>query len=252
MNYEKPQKKNPHEIIVNQHVFPKASIDRFCNTNGCVDLYYVTQNKKIQVKPKDKLFCAKRAWDQKAESILMKGIEDRFQLIAEKAIVSPSDIVFSESETQDISRFYALWVLRDYYKHNPEEDYIACSPLKRGWTKDEQEQLEKAGVVFFDSNGRIPGRFVAGSNLVTQIGDIRMSILDAEYGVLRSKNTEFLVPDRPYDFLYIPITPNLCLYSKEVNRDITDEHASFINFHAVKSSREYYFSRNLSRCGCNA
>jgi len=36
--YQKPKKGNPRELTVNQHVFPKRSIDRFANDQGRVSV----------------------------------------------------------------------------------------------------------------------------------------------------------------------------------------------------------------------
>ena len=77
MKYEKTQKGNPYQLTVCQHTFPAASIARFADTTGCVEVYLIKQNKVVRLKPDDKLFCAKRVWDQRAESGFMKEIEDR-------------------------------------------------------------------------------------------------------------------------------------------------------------------------------
>ena len=247
MKFEKPQKGNPHSIVVSQHVFPRMSIERFSNEEGFVQMNNLVARKILPVKPTDKVFCASRAWDQRAEAGYMKLIEDDFQRITNRVIDDPKGIIFSKKEIMLINRFYALWVLRHHYSNNPEENeklYDSGS----GWTKDEQEQLEKAGVTYVSGNGEILGRHLTGSMLQTQIGDIVLQIMDAEWGVIRSCNLEFIVPDRPLDFLAVPINPNLCLYSKSRNVIATDKQVAFINYKMIKSSKKYYFARNLAKC----
>ena len=89
MKFEKPQKGNPHGIVVNQHVFPRMSIDRFSNEDGVVQINNLAAEKVHFVKPVDKLFCASRVWDQRAESGYMKSIEDEFQKLANRIIDNP-------------------------------------------------------------------------------------------------------------------------------------------------------------------
>jgi hypothetical protein len=84
--YEKPQKGNPHSLPIRQHVFPAASIARFTNDDGVVDLYRLSTSQVRKATPDDDIFCAKRAWDARAEFGFMKQIEDEFQLLASKVI----------------------------------------------------------------------------------------------------------------------------------------------------------------------
>jgi len=247
MKFEKPQKGNPHKIVVNQHIYPRMCIERFSNESGFVELNNLIANKVLPVRPEDKVFCASRIWDQRAEAGYMKSIEDAFQEILNRVLANPVEIIFSASDKKWINRFYALWVLRYHYSNNPEKNE-KLYPAFNGWSRDEQEQLEKAGVMYISNDGSFIGRHITGSILQTQIGDILEQIMNAEWGVLRSHNLEFVVPDCPVDFLAIPITPDLCLYSKSGNVVTTDEQVSFINMHMIKSSMKYYFARDLSKC----
>jgi hypothetical protein len=80
--FERPQKGNPRHLTVKQHVWPFESIRRFANSKGVVCLYYKPRDKTRWAKPNDPLFCARRVWDQRAETGYMKRIEDAFQAVA--------------------------------------------------------------------------------------------------------------------------------------------------------------------------
>jgi hypothetical protein len=88
--HEKPQKKNRRFLTVNQHVFPLASIARFANTEGRVSLHDLARSKVRFPKPDHDIFCAKRAWDQRAERGYMKEIEDEFKASPRKLLMASS------------------------------------------------------------------------------------------------------------------------------------------------------------------
>jgi hypothetical protein len=80
---DKPQKGNPHRLTVNQHVYPAWSIERFADTTGKVEVWLRRSDKTFRASPDNPLFCARRTWDQRAESGYMKAIEDEFQILAD-------------------------------------------------------------------------------------------------------------------------------------------------------------------------
>ena len=82
MNPEKPQKGNPYQLTVSQHCFPKRSIDRFA-ADGLVDAHIVRHERTARMKSAADLFCVSWSWDQRAESGLMKEIEDAYQVLAD-------------------------------------------------------------------------------------------------------------------------------------------------------------------------
>ena len=63
--FDPVSKGNPHELTIDQHIFPKKSIDRFYNQDG---LLQVKRGNKIfnTNSGNDGIFCAKRVWDQRA------------------------------------------------------------------------------------------------------------------------------------------------------------------------------------------
>jgi hypothetical protein len=119
--YEKPQKGNPHSLPIRQHVFPTASIARFTNDQGVVDLYRLSTSQVRKATPDDDIFCAKRAWDARAESGFMKQIEDGFQLLASK-IIDGALTAISAAEKDAVDYFYALWKMRAMYRDSDTAD----------------------------------------------------------------------------------------------------------------------------------
>ena len=111
MEYEKTQKGNPHRLTVKQHCFPMRSIERFACSDGLVDVQRGVKN--FRLKPDHTLFCARRAWDQSAESGFMKEIEDVYQELAEK-IVDGVVSKLSKADQAIITDMYALWNIRCY------------------------------------------------------------------------------------------------------------------------------------------
>ena len=121
-NFEKVQKGNPHHLTIKQHIFPVKSIQRFCDDQGYIQIYNFAANKKHKIKPDDQIFCARRSWDQRAETGYMKQIEGEFQEIAERVLMNQMDHDFDETDKLKLNEFYALWRLRSYYSTNPEND----------------------------------------------------------------------------------------------------------------------------------
>ena len=82
MIYEKPQKRNPHQITIRQHVFPRFCIQRFCDEAGVVSFFDKITGSIQSKTSKDISFCALRVWDEHAEHGYMKSIEDNFEVLS--------------------------------------------------------------------------------------------------------------------------------------------------------------------------
>ena len=119
--YEKPQKKNRHLLTVRQHVLPLASIARFADVEGRVSLHDLARSKVRRAKPNDDIFCAMRAWDQRAERGYMKRIEDEFQRLA-SMIIEGALSEMGEAEKSIVDRFYALWYRRARQRSLPRQE----------------------------------------------------------------------------------------------------------------------------------
>ncbi|MCO7620161.1 hypothetical protein [Pseudomonas guariconensis] len=251
MSFEPPQKGNPHQLTINQHTFPKASIDRFTAASGRVQLFFKDKSKVLPVKPTDQLFCAQRVWDQSAESGYMKAIEDAFQALA-GTVVDGRTQRFDLIEQTIISTFYCLWGIRTLHKRQPTQDQriVGVTGLAQEFTKDDQERLEVGGLSPLRPDLTIAGRFLATPTIYLNLKAEVAAMGDAEWGILRATDGEFVVPD---SFTYaraVPISPTLCLWSQTkqpvemLDRDAVAE----INQIAIFGSAAYFFARDLSNC----
>ena len=234
MKYEKTQKGNPYNLVTNQHIFPVKSIERFVDSSGTVDVFNKNLSKRLRLKPEDKLFCARRVWDQKSELGYMKKIEDSFQILASK-ICDCKITTLGPSESQTVTEFIALWEFRFYRNLNPLNDSKLKGILPgKPWTKDEEERLEKSNIVFLRNDGTcatVPSRFMTGLNILMLIDERRAQFGNLKWGIVKSVEGEFVVPDSFRNTTIIP--------KSEVVR---------VNQTAVSVSTFYYFSRDLSSC----
>jgi len=246
MKYEKPQKGNPHKLTYRQHVFPVASIDRFSNADGRVSLFQIGCKKTLSIKSDNEIFCAMRVWNQRAEHGYMKDIEDQFQVLAD-AIIKTPELNFGKTENNVISSFFSLWSARVKFKNNPLPDQIMKGVTGGCWTKDEEEVFERHHCHFVRENSSVPSRDMAGLYIQTEIDAMCATLANAQWGLIRAAQGEFIVPDCCPNMI-IPLTPTSCLVNQGVSGIILQENVVEINRYAIAASREYYFARDLSKC----
>jgi hypothetical protein len=245
--YEKPQKKNRHLLTVRQHVFPVASIARFANAEGRVSLQDLARSKVRLAKPDDGIFCANRAWDQRAERY-MKRIEDEFQRLASK-VIEGALAEIGESEKGVVDHFYALWHLRARRRNLPQQEIgLAGVTGGGGLTRDQEENLEINGYSFMRPDGKFVARQVNGIQLQMLSGRYADELQrQTRWGIIRAQSGEFIVPDVPAR-LMIPLTPHLCLISGGVTGTILESNVAEINRLVRAASHEYFFARDLLSC----
>lgn len=246
MEFEETQKGNPHGLTINQHVFPKKSIDRFSGANGLVQLYRKGGAKVIRVNSSNNLFCAKRAWDQRTEAVIGKSIEDRFQVLAE-SIHSGSSEVIGHFEKKVVEDFFSLWRTRHKFMSEGLEDLAINGIDGDSLTKNEQEILERKHVIFF-RDGVMPGRFAAGAHVFGYMDNFRQNNLNMQWGIVRAGEGEFIVPDCFQDMMIIPVSPKLLIVADQPNSTLTRSEVAVINQVAIARSTNYYFARSLSSC----
>src|SRR5580692_2878660 len=116
---ERTRPRNPNGLTLAQHVFPRRSLERFAGADGRVVVNDLVRARSRRAKPVDTLFCARRAWDQRAETGYMKGIEDEFQVLAD-ALIAGQASISSAAERTVICQFFALWHMRA--RHRELED----------------------------------------------------------------------------------------------------------------------------------
>lgn len=249
MSYEKPQKGNPHELTIKQHTFPATSINRFYDNDGLVNVYLMAQSKNIRVKSDNNLFCAMRAWDQRAEAGFMKEIEDKYQSLAEE-IVSGNTKHLNANHQAVITDMFAIWNIRHFQKRNPiaEHKIEGILDVAVHYSKDEEEILEKNGITVIRPDFTISGRSNTGTHLQMNLLEVRNQMADAQWGILSAMEGEFIVPDNFSNARILPLSPTKCLFSQSLNDDIDVSEVSSINRMAIESAEEYYFASDLSKC----
>ena len=247
MKYEKTQKGNPHRLTKKQHCFPMRSIERFVCSDGRVDVQRGVKN--CRLKPDNWIFCAQRAWDQRAESGFMKEIEDVYQELAEE-IVDGVVSKLSEAGQAIITDMYALWNIRWYRSKKPvgDQQTKGAIDLEFECSLDDEELLEKRGITAIRSDRTISGRNLTGINIQQNLYEIRTQMQDAHWGILKSNKGEFVVPDNSSSSLMLPVAPQICLFSQSENDEINEDELAEINAQSICDSMEYYFARDLSKC----
>ncbi|MDH5524740.1 MAG: hypothetical protein OEY01_12205 [Desulfobulbaceae bacterium] len=251
MKYEKPQKGNPHNLVINQHILPNKSIESYVNQNGFVEVFFKNKAKKLSIRPNNKLFCAQRIWDHRTEVGFMKDIEDKFHELSSKIISNPT-ITLGDQEHIFVSRFYVLWDLRFRRSLEPIGD-VELKGIHPGeiLSKDHEEILEKKGLILvknLDNKAIVPSRFNTGMNIQMAIDSFICSYKDLKWGIVISTDGEFLVPDNYGRTTIVPVSPNVILLGNSKNIYIAKSETKKVNRLAKLTSQKIFFARNISNC----
>jgi hypothetical protein len=246
MKYEKPQKGNPHNLTIKQHVFPRASIERFYDSNGFVSVFSKSQGKVIPLRSSNEFFCAKRVWDQRTEAFIGKQIEDEFQALV-RGIESGAVTVIGHFQKRVVEEFYSLWRTRHRFLMHGLDDISVNGIAGEFLTVDQQELLEKHHTIFF-RDGVMPGRFAAGIHVMRYMDSFLQSNMNMQWGIIRTVDGEFIVPDCFEDMMIIPLAPTVALMADQPNSIITRDEVAVVNRVAISRSSNYFFARDLSSC----
>lgn len=244
MKFEPTQNGNPHRLTVNQHVFPKASIQRFANLDGTVEVFFKKQGRTLQLKSNNSIFCAKRVWDQKTEVGVGKRIEDRFQALAcaiEKGAVTTIGVF----EKRIVEEFFSLWRTRQKFRLQGLEDVHLNSIIDDYLTKDKQEILERNHVMY-SVDGVMPGRLLASVHVFGYQDRFIHNNKSTRWGIARSYSDEFVVPDCFDDMMIVPISPKIAIVAGLPDLMLTHDQVVVINQAAIARASEYYFARRLA------
>lgn len=76
--FRRVQKRNPHQLTVDQHIHAAHCIRKFTDEKGTVSVFDKTLSRWVQRKPDAAMFCAKRAWDERSEKGYMLSVETAF------------------------------------------------------------------------------------------------------------------------------------------------------------------------------
>jgi hypothetical protein len=248
---EKTRPKNPNQLTVKQHVFPVRSMQQFVDKRGCVSVVDMLRGKLRPARPKDIFFCAQRAWDERTEAF-MKHIEDKFQKIVQPIIAGRVNTI-APGQKPAIDSMFALWFMRTRYRRLDAQEIQLFGVLGGDvFTKTEEENLEKNGYLFARMGGKVPARQLNGVQLQMRVSHYARDLAALTgWGVIHAQSGEFIVPDVPTHTI-IPLSPKLALAASSPDGIILEQNLAEINSALKAGSREYYFSRDLSKCPFSA
>ena len=247
MKSNKTQKGNPHQLTLRQHCFPKRSIDRFTNEYGKVYVHLIKPAKTVILNSDNRIFCAHRIWDERAESGFMKEIEDAYQDLADRVADDRLIRRFSAKERQIVTNMYLLWNIGWFWKNQPlvDQKLKGVTDVTPKYSIDQQEILEKAHTAIIRPDTSIAGRHIAGGKIQMNLINVRKSMKYVHWGILKSRDGHFVVPDNSANRFILPVTPEICLTNGEGYRIATKYGLSEMNEQSKQESKEYYFARNL-------
>ena len=123
---------------------------------GRVSVHLIARSEVLSAKPSNALFCACRAWDERAEAGYMKRIEDEFHAIVAPIVDGKVEAIASEQKPA-VDRMYALWYMRARYRDLEEQEFQLHGIAGYTLTKEQEENLEKNGYMFARKGGTMPG-----------------------------------------------------------------------------------------------
>lgn len=245
---ERTRPRNPNSLTVNQHVFPSKSIERFTDQRGRVSVHELHRAAVICAKPDNAIFCARRAWDERAETGYMKRTEDDFQRTVGPIVDGKAQTLASELKAA-IDRMYALWYMRSRHRDLESQEIQLNGIAGYDLTKEQEENLEKNGYMFARKGGRMPARQLNGVELQLRIDNYALALAASvtRWGVISAQSGEFIVPDVPSHGI-IPLTPRLALVNSAPDGMIIERNVAEINRSMRATSRDYFFARDFSSC----
>jgi len=244
VKYEPTQPGNPHRFTINQHVFPKASIQRFAGVDGCVEVFSIPHQKVMRLKPNNPIFCAQRVWDQRTEVGIGKQIEDRFQALAD-AIECGRVNTIGIWEKRVVEEFFSLWRTRQRFRNEGLEDVTLNGVTSETLTKAQQEVLESKHTLYA-SDGVMKGRLLASVQVIGYQDCFIYANQAMQWGIVRSPIHDFLVPDCFEDMMIVPVSPRVAIVADMPDCFLTDDQVAVINQTAIARSTNFYFARHLA------
>lgn len=248
MRAERTRPKNPNALTLDQHVFPKKSIDRFTDKSGYVSLLNLRRNQERRVRPGNVIFCASRAWDERTETGFMKRIEDEFQQIMGLILDGTTETIGPDQKAA-IDRMYALWHMRARYRELDAQEIQLNGIAGSDLTLEQEENLEKNGYMFARNSGTMPARQLNGLELQMRINAYARELGTAvtRWGVISAQAGEFIVPDIPLHGI-IPVAPQLALVHSSPDGMILERNVAEINRVIREASQDYCFARDFASC----
>jgi hypothetical protein len=234
---ERTQKGNPHRLTREQHVIPAATLRRFAQSDGRVEVHF-RDGRMAKLSIDNQLFCVERLWDQRAEAVYMKKIEDEFQALVNQLEAGQSGTLSSD-EHRCVTRFWGLWHWRNHFIDSPLEDTQLNGVAGQSLTLDKREILESHGYAFAVGEGKLPARMMTGIHIQIAIDRYEMANGGKSWGVLRSPALPLIIGDRPGDLMSLPASPRLLLAADNPDGKLTQSEAFKANQAALALSRNF-------------
>lgn len=242
VTFEPPLKGNPHQFVIKQHFHTAHAISKFYGSDGKVDVHNLITGKTKRKHKRDKIFCAKRNWDQKAEIGIMSKIENEFH--EEINNLKP----FNSRNHSAISEYFLLWRIRHHFHMSRMEDKALIGVTGSGLTKEQEEIFESKGGMFIRDGGVVPARFMTGVQVIMQLDRQRPGVKDLKWGLLASTDGEFVVADCYNDLTFMPISPSLAFCAGYADMEINRQSVANTNKQSIEASSEFYFAKDLTLC----
>jgi hypothetical protein len=231
-------------IVKNQHILPSRSIQRFCATNGNVEVLRKASGEKFSAKPNNKIFCVTRLWDQGTEKSFGKQIEDEFQSVIEQ-ILQCGDYAIPKKQHRSITRFLALWRYRASIDSEAYPIHEASKLTPTVTDPNEKILLDELHIHYVDESGSFPSRNMRGIELQGQVMMFNRTHQDLSWCLVKSLHLDLIVPDSPENDLFIPITPSMCLLAGKAFPELSLAQSKDANTRSYVKSKNIIFGRSV-------
>jgi hypothetical protein len=210
-----------------------------------VQAHRIHEKITFQANPRNKMFCVKRVWDQRAEQGFGKNIENSYQSLVERVLASATRSL-SNDDNKIISMFYALWCFRSSIE---QYDFAMSGNLEgitgKNLTAEDKLNLELKHSIYIEEGGVVPMHFKRGRSMQMAIDYFISRNSHLNWFVAESRFLEFIVSDNPRRESIIPFTPSLCFICEFNAPVLSLDEVTRLNMNAIMHSKSYYFARNL-------
>lgn len=247
MKFEPTLPGNPNQLTINQHIFPRSAIERFVDASGLVQVLRLSQNETFNANSGNKIFCARRAWDQSTETFRSRPTESGYAALANQ-IVRGEVTALTPAMDKTVGEFFFLWNHRFRAASIPGEDVtLNLRGPESALTKEQEEVVEKKGGMFIRGN-KVPFRFINGLSIMRETDRGMAQLADAHWGIVRAAEGEFLVPDNSAGLCVVPVNPTICLVNGTPDMTLGLDGVSQVNRHLKRGAQQFVFARDLARC----
>lgn len=236
----------PLQITTRQHIFPRSGLIRFAD-RGQLQVMNVRNGNIKRLGLYAAPFVVLRGWDQRSEKKIMSSIERSFGMLATRILRGGASTLDCAAYSV-ISDMYSLWRIRHHRAQNPLPNLPLGMVPERPVAEEAMDQGEHYGIITITSDGRVPGRMIAGPILQLALARQADVMAGKRWGVVRAKEGEFVLPDTFGDYMIMPLSPTCCLIADEDDGTAGIEVVSQLNAVAKANSTAYLAARNLAAC----